>query len=86
MLRRALRPGGYFILTDYFALSDEEEAARRSELARLKREQGIADGALYHFDTPLTAAHEIACLRAAGFAAVEVLNSWGATHTIRASR
>jgi tRNA (cmo5U34)-methyltransferase len=85
-LRRALRPGGYFILTDYFALSDEEEAARRSELARLKREQGIADGALYHFDTPLTAAHEIACLRAAGFAAVEVLNSWGATHTIRASR
>lgn len=85
-LRRALRPGGYFILTDYFALSDEEEAARRSELARLKREQGIADGALYHFDTPLTVAHEAECLRAAGFAAVEVLNSWGATHTIRASR
>jgi len=85
-LRRALKDGGYFILTDYFALSGEEEAARRSELARLKREQGIADGALYHFDTPLTVAHEAECLRAAGFAAVEVLKSWGATHTIRASR
>lgn len=39
-LREALKPGGYFVLTDYFSLSDEEESRHRSELVRLKEEQG----------------------------------------------
>lgn len=84
-LARALKPGSVFLLTDYFALSDEEERQRRDELLRLKAEQGISGNALYHYDTPLTVAHEVDCLRAAGFASVEVLSSWGATHTIRAA-
>lgn len=84
-LTAALKPGGFFLFTDYFALSDEEERQHREELARLKAEQGISDDALYHYDTPLTVAHEAECLRAAGFTSVEVLNSWGATHTIRAA-
>lgn len=84
-LAAALRPGGFFLLTDYFALSDEEEWQRREELLRLKEEQGISDDAsFYHFDTPLTVTHEVDCLRAAGFTTVKVLNRWGATHTIRA--
>lgn len=83
-LRAALKPGGYFILTDYFALSDEEERACCQNLLALKAEQGIADGAFYHYDTPLTVAHETEALRAAGFSAVEVLRRWGATHTLRA--
>lgn len=84
-LTAALKPGGFFLLTDYFALSDEEEWQHKEELVRLKAEQGISDGSFYHYDTPLTVAHEADCLRAAGFTTVEVLNSWGATHTIRAA-
>lgn len=82
----ALTDGGYFILTDYFAQSDESEAAFRTELARLKNEQGIKDDGFYHFDTPLTLEHEIQALSEAGFSSVEVLSSWGATCTIKASR
>lgn len=83
-LRKALKPGGSFILTDYFALSDEEEHHHRAELLRLKAEQGIADGEFYHYDTPLTIAHEIEALLAGGFTSVEVLNTWGATATLKA--
>ncbi len=85
-LCRALKAGGSFILTDYFALSDEEERAHRRELERLKREQGLPDGEFYHFDTPLTVAHETEALYAAGFASVEVLGRWGATYTLKAIR
>lgn len=85
-LRQSLKPGGYFILTDYFSASDEEEQAFFAELARLKVEQGITDDAFYHFDTPLTIQHEADALHAAGFSTVEVLNSWGATYTIKATR
>ena len=83
-LRKSLKAGGYFILTDYFALSNEEEAFCRKELLRLKAEQGIKDNGLYHYDTPLTVEHEVECLISAGFSSVEVLNSWGATYTIKA--
>lgn len=85
-LHRALRVGGYFILTDYFAESDEQELFFRQELLRLKREQGITDNEVYHFDTPLTVAHEIQALLAAGFSSVEELGQWGATHTLKAVR
>lgn len=83
-LRRALRPGGHFILTDYFAATDAEERRRREELIRLKHEQDLADGAFYHYDTPLTVEHEAEALRTAGFASVEVLGTWAATATLRA--
>ena len=85
-LCKAIRDGGYFILTDYFALSDEEEQMHRNTLETLKREQGIEDGEFYHYDTPLTVAHEIEALMAAGFSSVEVLNNWGATFTLRATK
>ena len=85
-LCHALKPGGYFILTDYFSLSDEEEQAFFAELARLKAEQGISDEEFYHFDTPLTVQHETAALLEAGFASVEVLKNWGPTYTIQAKR
>ena len=85
-VRNALRPGGWLILTDYFAQSDEEERSRRAELLRLKQEQGIRDGAFYHFDTPLTVQHETEALRAAGFSSVTVLKNWGQTVTLRANR
>ena len=83
---RALATGGYLILTDYFAESDEQEAFFRRELLRLKAEQGINDDEFYHYDTPLTVPHEMEALRRAGFARVEELGRWGATHLLRAEK
>ncbi len=85
-VRAALKPGGFFILTDYFALSGGEERSRRAELVRLKREQGLPEGTFVHYDTPLTVAHETEALAAAGFSAVDVLKNWGPTYTLRALR
>lgn len=85
-LYTALKDNGYFILTDYFSLSDEEEQMHRQNLIALKAEQGITDDEFYHYDTPLTVEHETEALLEAGFSSVEVLNNWGATYTIKAIR
>ena len=90
-LHRALKMHGYFILTDYFAASDEEEAVCRSELCRLMAEQGISNGDFYHFDTPLTVEHERGALLEAGFSSVEILGRWesawgSATCTLKAEK
>lgn len=82
----ALKPGGYFILTDYFADTDERENEFRNELIRLKSERGIDDDAFYHYDTPLTVAHETEALMEAGFSGVEVMNKWENTYTLRAGK
>ena len=80
----ALKNNGYFILTDYFSLSDEEEQTHRQNLLALKAEQKVSDHEYYHYDTPLTVKHETEALAQAGFSSVEVLNNWGATYTIKA--
>ena len=85
-LHKALKPGGFFILTDYFAATEAEERACRAELLRLKREQNLPDGAFYHYDTPLTVAHETEALLQTGFAAVSVLKNWGHTYILKASK
>ena len=85
-LHRALKDNGYFILTDYFSLSDEEEQMHRNNLTALKQEQGIDDNEFYHYDTPLTVNHECEALINAGFSSVEVLNNWGATYTVKANK
>ena len=83
-LRTALKPGGYFVLTDYFAASEDAESANFAELERLKAEQGIAESVFCHYDTPLTAEHERNLLKEAGFPRVTLLKQWGATGTILA--
>ena len=83
-LHTALKDKGYFILTDYFSLSDEEEQLHRQNLLALKAEQGITDDEFYHYDIPLTVKHESEALIEAGFESVELLNNWGATYTIKA--
>ena len=85
-LRDALKEGGVFILTDYFALSEEEEVRRREEFRRLKKEQGLPEDEFYHYDTPLTVEHEQEALLAAGFSTVEVLQNWGPTYALKAVR
>lgn len=84
-VRVSLKSGGYFVLTDFFALSDEEEKCCRAELIRLRKEQNIQDGEFYHFDTPLTVEHEKEALLAAGFSEVTVLKNWGVTYTLKAA-
>ena len=83
-LNSALKENGFFVLTDYFSLSDEEEQMHRENLIALKAEQGISDDEFYHYDTPLTVKHETEALLEAGFSSVEVLKNWGATYTIKA--
>ena len=83
-LHKALKDGRYFVLTDYFSLTDEEEQMHRQNLIELKAAQGIADDEFYHYDTPLTVRHETEALLEAGFSSVMVLKNWGATYTIKA--
>ena len=85
-LHAALKTNGYFILTDYFALDENDEVFLRQELLRLKALQGIEDDTFYHFDTPLTIEHEIQALYTAGFSNVEILGQWGQTYTVRAAK
>ncbi len=85
-LFEALKDGGYFILTDYFAESEELEREYFENLQQLKEEQNIADGDFYHYDTPLTVEHEMNILKEAGFSDVKALKNWSATYTIRAKR
>jgi tRNA (cmo5U34)-methyltransferase len=82
----ALTPDGYFVLTDFFAHTDTDEAFFAAELARLKSEQGLTDGEFYHYDTPLTVEHETEALLEGGFSTVEILGKWGATVTLRARK
>ena len=83
-VRAALKEGGYFLLTDYFSLSEEEERRRRETLLALKKAQGLGDEQFYHYDTPLTVGHEAEALEGAGFSRVEIVNQWGPTYAIRA--
>ena len=81
-----IRNQRYFILTDYFALSEEDEALHRRTYLELKAAQGICDDEFYHYDTPLTVDHETKALLEAGFSSVEILGQWGATYTIKATK
>ena len=85
-LWEALTPGGYFVLTDYFSLSDEEELMHRQEFLKMKVSEGIADEGFYHYDTPLTVDHEVEALFEAGFFKVKVLGQWGKTFTLRVEK
>ena len=70
-LHRALKPGGLYVQGDYAAPDDGAEAALRREGEALRAAQGYGAREAVHFDTPLTARHECALLREAGFASAE---------------
>ena len=83
-LKDALKDGGYFILTDYFSESEEQEEFFREELLRQRKEQNLAEDVFYHYDTPLTVEHEKEALIEAGFSLVEVMDRWDTTCTLKA--
>ena len=78
--------GGRFILTDYFAESEELEKEYFENLETLMREQGLDRDSSYHYDTPLTVEHETEVLREAGFRDVWILEVWGTTCTVLAGK
>ena len=85
-LHAALKDGGQFILTDYFAESEELEKEYFEDYAALVREQGLDRGSFYHYDTPLTVEHEMQVLKEAGFRDVRILEVWGTTCTALAGK
>ena len=85
-LHAALKGGGCFVLTDYFAESEELEQEYFQNLAQLRQEQGLPEDVFFHYDTPLTVAHEISVLQKAGFSDVRIMREWGTTFTLLAKR
>jgi tRNA (cmo5U34)-methyltransferase len=83
-LHVALKDGGCFVLTDYFAESDELETEYFQNLKQLKKEQGLPENEFFHYDTPLTVDHEIQVLQRAGFSDVQIRKEWGTTFTLLA--
>ena len=71
----ALKPGGIFLLADYIACCGEEETLLMNICDERRARQGIAPEVFVHFDTPLTAEHEMALFTAAGFVEVDVTAS-----------
>ena len=82
-LRAALKPGAVFVLTDYFARTEEEEREGFAAREAMRRSERLPEG-LYHYDTPLTCEHEMELLNEAGFCTVTELCRWGATAVVRA--
>ena len=85
-LHAALSDSGRFVLTDYFAESEELEKEYFQNLKLLKGEQGLPENEFFHYDTPLTVDHGMQVLRQAGFSDVQVLKEWGTTFTLLAKR
>ncbi len=85
-LRAALREGGVFVLTDYFAESEELEEEYFRNLRALREEQGLDEHEFVHYDTPLTVDHETEVLREAGFREVRTEACWGTTYTLLARK
>ena len=84
-LHAAIKESGVFVLTDYFAESEEMEKEYFHNLALLKKEQGLSDDVFYHYDTPLLVGHEMDILRQGGFRDVRIMKQWGeSTYTVLA--
>ena len=85
-LHAALKKNGFFVLTDYFAESDEQETELFRNLKQLKQEQGLPEDVFFHYDTPLTVEHETQALERAGFSEVRAMKNWDHTFTLIARR
>lgn len=81
----SLKPGGFYIETDYTAPTKEYEEFYFAENERLRAENGITEG-YYHYDTPCTAQTLIGLLQKAGFQSVERLWRTGNTEILKAYR
>ncbi len=83
-LHAALKDNGVFVLTDYFAESEDLEKEYFQNLKQLREEQQLPEDVFFHYDTPLTVNHEMKILRQAGFSDVQILKEWGTSFTLLA--
>ena len=82
-IHQALVPGGFYVETDYMALTEAQEAAGFAEYHRLLAQMPDPK-AYYHFDTPYTAQHQMEFLKVAGFDKVEQIWRQEGTVILRA--
>lgn len=66
-IKESLKPGGQYIECDYMVVNQWEEVFYCEENQRFRAEQGVAEGELYHFDTPCTIDNQIRLFFGAGF-------------------
>ena len=67
----ALIPSGQYIECDYMVFTQDEEDFHFSENRKLRIQQGINDGEVYHYDTPCTIDNQIMMMKEAGFKIVK---------------
>lgn len=70
---RALKPGGQYIEADYIACCEEEERLLMEVCDTKRLKEKIPDAVFVHFDTPLTAEHEMSLIKSAGFQRAEIV-------------
>lgn len=71
----SLKKGGIFLLGDYTACCEEEETLLRQTYLEKRKKSAIPAECFVHFDIPLTIAHELELLQAAGFSAENVMDA-----------
>lgn len=71
----SLKKGGQFILGDYIACCEEEEALLQEIYFQKRQKSGIAEDTFVHFDIPLTLEHELEIMREAGFYNIKQIES-----------
>jgi tRNA (cmo5U34)-methyltransferase len=69
----ALKPGGKYIECDYMVIEQKDEDFYFKESERIRKEQNIADGEFYHYDTPCTIDNQLKMLHLAKFEKVEMV-------------
>ena len=85
-IRQALKASGVYIECDYMVTEQSVEDELFAENARLRRELNVPPGEYCHFDTPCTVDNQIAMLKQAGFASVEIAYQAGAATMLVAKR
>ncbi len=83
---RALRPNGTYIECDYMVTDPAEEEFLLREAERIRAEQHLQDGKIYHIDIPYTVEHQVQMLKEAGFPKTEALWRMGNTTIVRAEK
>ena len=85
-IHAAMEPEGVFIFGDYTVSTMERQQELLAANEKKRREQGIAEGKFYHFDTPFTPETEMRLMKAAGFTSTEIVRQWENTTIIIARK
>jgi tRNA (cmo5U34)-methyltransferase len=67
-IKRGLKNKGCLLISDYLAMSLQEEDSLRETYLELIKKGSIDKNEIYHIDVPLTLEHEMELLETAGFA------------------